>query len=641
MLRTRQRCWRSPAGKEEIDVRKHRVLYLAVPMSLAMSLFTAGGSAGTGALAAGSGVGIVPQKLQSDWSYANSFTKQKVTNVFATTQQTSCYRPEDPYPGNLAPLDGYSGMTACDQHDGGPASTTGEDTGSTPYLSQLGSNTGYPAATPMVVKDHSESDIRVDPTNPKHLIASSKWAVSAEGYNHLLGFFESWDGGVTWPVQGHIPGYEGWTDNTDPVGAFDSYGNYYALILPYEFYYNADGSHNYQTSQNKEPNPSVPAEAITIAVRKEHMTAAGATADDWSTNGNHAMDIVAPYPVKGREPDKQWITIDTNPGSQHFNRIYAMWTVFDSFSAVPWMSFADAKSDGTHTPWSTPQVLPTAGSNPQGDTYLLPHVDGNGNVYTTVTNFEPKQGFCCTSILLDRSTDGGLTWQSVSTVISDVVAPPLVYPNTNFRDGIEDTFAVGPGLPNGTYPLYVSWEDHSTGFGNLIISASYDGGQTWSAPFQVNDNVNPVDAVQPNLTAAADGTVSVAFYDRRLPCPAAGSSEAAGAGLALDTSNANYSGSLPPYGATNYCINSSVQFYTAGLAPIGHNIRISQHTWDPQLNSLKASSVNATEGFIGDYYGNITSGSIDYTTSVSTFNDATNSNPNHYQQQVVATLAVP
>lgn len=612
-------------------MRKRSVLCLSVPL-LALQLLAAGGSAGT-ALAASSGVGNLPQGTQSDAAYARSFQAHSVTNVFATTQKTSCYRPEDPYFATYSPsFDGYTGMTAC-----GQSATTGEDMGATPYPTQVGSNAGFPAATPMLVKDHSESDIRVDPTNPNHLIASSKWAVSAEGYNHLLGFYESWDGGQSWPVQGHIPGYEGWSDNTDPIGAFDSYGNYYALILPYEFFYNPDGSKNFTTNPNKEPNPSVPAEAITVAVRTHGAT----TADGWSTNRSGAMDVVAPYPAKGREPDKQWITINTIPGTPHFNRIYAMWTVFDSFSAVPYVSFADALPGGRHTAWSAAQVLPTAGSNPQGDTYLLPHVDGNGNVYTTLTNFEPKQGLCCTSILLDRSTDGGVTWQSVPSVISDVTAPPLTYPNTNFRDGIEDTFAVGPGrLANGQYPLYVAWEDHSTGFGNLILSTSYDGGQTWSAPIQVNDNVNPnIDAVQPNLTAAADGTVSVAFYDRRLACPTAGSSEAAGAGLALDTVNPSFSGSLPPHGAANYCINSSLQFYSANLAPIGHNIRISQHTWDPQMNSLKPSSINAIEGFIGDYYGNITSGSTDYTTSVSTFDDG--SNPSHFQQQVIAKVAVP
>ena len=580
----------------------------------------------------GPGVGNVPQGLQSDSAYAASFVTNGVTNVFATTQRTSCYRPEDPYFGNLGPTDAYSGMSTC----GGDA-TTGEDIGTTPYPSQAGSNAGFPASDPMLVKNHSESDIRIDPTNPKHLIASSKWAVSAEGYNHALGFFESFDGGTTWPVQGHIPGYEGWTDNTDPVGAFDAYGNYYELILPYQFFYNSDGSHNFQTNPNKEPNPAVPAEAITVAVRKHGATTAG----DWSTNRAGQMDVVAPYPAKGREPDKQWIAIDTNASSPHFDRIYAMWTIFDSRSAVPMVSFADARQDGTHTAWSAPQMLPTAGNNPQGDTYLLPHVDDNGTVYTTLTNFEPKQGFCCTGILLDRSTDGGVTWHSVSSVVTDVIAPPLTYPNTTFRDGIEDTFTVGPiQMTNGLYPLYVSWEDHSTGFGDVILRASYDGGVSWSAPVQVNDNLNPnVDAVQPNLTAAAGGAVSVAFYDRRLVCPSAGTSEGAGAGLALDTVNPAYSGSLPPYGANNYCVNTSIQFYNPNLVPLGNNIRISEHTWDPQLNSLKPSGVAAAEGFIGDYFGNITSRGTDYTTSVSTFDDGTN--PNHFQQQVVATIAVP
>ncbi|TMB46306.1 MAG: hypothetical protein E6J53_05365 [Chloroflexi bacterium] len=103
---------------------------------------------------------------------------------------------------------------------------TGENAGdSNPYPTQLGSNTGYPMSGSQLVKDHSESDIRVDPTNASHLIGSSKWIVSPEGYNHLLGFYESFDGGSHWTVQGHIPGYEGWTDNTDPIGAFDSYGN--------------------------------------------------------------------------------------------------------------------------------------------------------------------------------------------------------------------------------------------------------------------------------------------------------------------------------------------------------------------------------------------------------------------------------
>jgi hypothetical protein len=348
---------------------------------------------------------------------------------------------------------------------------------------------------------------------------------------------------------------------------------------------------------------------------------------------------VATYDSIGNEPDKQRITIDDNPKSPHYNRIYVMWVDFHFLVPVPMVSFADANKDGTHTNWSTPERLPMGNMHPQGDTYLLPHVDPNGTVYTTLTNFDPKKGFCCVSIILDKSTDGGNTWNVASTVIRNVTPPPGIYPNTTFRDGIENTFTVGSTLVGRQYPLYVSWEDFSAGVDNVIMSASYDGGQTWSTPIQVNDNAPPVDEFQPNLTVAADGTVSNAFYDRRLACPASGTDEAAGAGLALDQVNPNYTGSLPPYGASNYCVNASVQFYTPTLTPIGHNIRLTQHTWDGQLNSPHPGSASGEETFIGDYFGNTTSGSTNISSFVSTFDDG--SNPANRQQQVVAQLKIP
>src|SRR5262245_3350308 len=178
-----------------------------------------------------------PQGFRSDASFAGSFTASGVTNVSAT-QKTSCYKPEVAYFGALLPTDGYpgGGGTTCP-----PAvPTTGEDLG--PYDTQDAAGAANPD---MLVKDHSESDIRVDPANPNHLIGLTKWFVNAEGYNHLVGFYESFDGGTTWPVQGHVPGYEGWTDNTDPVGAFDPWSNFYSLNLPYNFYYDKSGGHHF------------------------------------------------------------------------------------------------------------------------------------------------------------------------------------------------------------------------------------------------------------------------------------------------------------------------------------------------------------------------------------------------------------
>lgn len=595
--------------------RKGAVIAVAIAILLAL-----------GASPSASGGPVVPQGTQSDAAYAKSFARSGAINVDATTQRVSCYRPEVPYFTSDGPNDGYTGMTTC------PGATTGEDLG--PYATQAGSNAGYPAATPMLVKDHSESDIRVDPTNSRHLIGQSKWFVSAEGYNHLLGFYESFDGGTTWPTQGHVPGYEGWTDNTDPVGAFDRYGNFYSLVLPYQFFYNADGSHNFAINPNKEPNPSVPAEAIGVSVRPHGASSAGA----WLTTHNGGPDYVAPYPAKGREPDKQWIAIDTNPNSPFVDRIYAMWVVFTGCCAAqPLVSTAQALPDGTHTDWSAPIALPQISATPQGATYLLPHVAPDGSVYTTLVTESPAHSFCCATMFLDQSHDGGATWTS-ALIRDDVVIPPFRYTNTTFRDGILQSFGLGTTLKNGHYPLYVTWEDGSTGLSNVMLSASYDAGASWTSPMQVNDNATPVDEFQPNLDVAANGTVAVAFYDRRLACPNAGSAEAVAAGIALDQVNPRYA-ATPPYGATNYCVNTSVQFYTPTLAPKGHNIRLSAHTWDPQLNSPHTSCATCLTTFIGDYFGIISANGMVYTTSVSTYDDGTN--PQHYQQQVIGIVAIP
>ena len=594
---------------------------LAVVALIGLTASPAGTAVTTGSL-------LLPQRTQSDSSYANSFAAKKVTNVFATAQRTSCYTPEAPFFTSNGPANAYSGMTAC-----AGAANTGEDLG--PYPTQAGSNPGYPAASPMLVKDHSESDIRIDPTNNRHLIASVKWFVSAEGYNHILGFYESFDGGASWPVQGHVPGYEGWTDNTDPVGAFDRYGNYYELLLPYQFFYNPDDTHNFQINPNREPNPSQPAEVISVSVRPH---GAGA-ANQWITTHNGKPDFVAPYDSKGREPDKQWIAIDTNPNSPFADRIYAMWVVFTGpYTAHPYVAIAQAKPDGTHTDWSAPISLPQVSGTPQGASYLLPHIAPDGSVYTTLASESPAHKFCCGQIFLDASKDGGLTWSS-TPVKTDIALPAFLPANTTFRDGILETFGLGNNKVNGHYPLYVSWEDGATGVSNVLLVASYDEGATWTPPIKVNDNATPVDEFQPNLDVAANGTVSVAFYDRRLPCPTAGTDDAVRAGIALDTVNPAYA-SLPPYGATNYCVNASIQFYTPTLAAKGNNIRLTAHTWDPQLSAPHVSCPTCLTTFIGDYFGNISANGKAYTTSVSTYNE-NGTNPAHHQQQVIAIVSIP
>ena len=579
-----------------------------------------------GCLAAPAGVFAAPppQGYQADAAFAASVAAKGVVNVSATTQRVSCYAPETLYLDALTPTEGYldGGGSQC-----AGAATTGEDLG--PYATQDVAN------PPLRVKDHSESDLRIDPANPRHLIGQSKWAVNAEGYNHLLGFYESFDGGATWPVQGHVPGYEGWTDNTDPVGAFDPWGNFYSLVLPYQFYYGNGGVHKFDNGSNQS-NPTVPPEAVAVAVHPPATLPGKTAAASWiTTRDGHPDYLMTAKNANTNDPDKQWITIDTNPASPHYGRVYAMWTLFVFNPSVIYESHADARPDGTHTDWSAPQVLPTV-SGKRWDTYLLPHVAPDGTVWTTTTNNPSAKGFGIADISLIWSTDGGASWQGPLPVTKDIAVP--TYQNTTFREGIVNTFAVGPNKMSGRYPLYVSWEDGAGGLSNVYLTASYDGGHTWTPHIRVNDNAGATEALQPSLDVAPNGTVVDAFYDRRLACPAAGTAEAGSAGIAYDPGTSASPGT--PYARANYCVNTAAQFYKANLTPNGHNVRLSAHTWDPQLSALRPSCICSSGTFIGDYFGVASGGGFTYTTSVSTFN-AAGENPFFHQQQVVARVATP
>ena len=261
----------------------------------------------------------------------------------------------------------------------------------------------------------------------------------------------------------------------------------------------------------------MPPEAVAIAVRP----AGSNDANDWITTHEGHPDYVVTVPnAQTNVPDKQWITIDTNPASPHYGRVYAMWTIFVLNPSVVYESHADANPDGTHSDWTAPQELPTV-KGKRWDTYLLPHVAPDGTVYTTITNNPQAKGFLYNDIYVVWSEDGGESWEGPLTVIENVAAP--TYQNTTFRQGIVDTFAVGNALsPEGSYPLYVSFEDGSSGLSNVYVTASMDGGEAWTTPIQVNDNAGSTEALQPNLHVAPNGTVAVTSMTGASPARRAG-----------------------------------------------------------------------------------------------------------------------
>ena len=478
------------------------------------------------------------------------------------------------------------------------------------------------ANAPLRVKDFSESDLHVDPTNPQHLIGISKWFVNGEGYNHLTGFFESFDGGATWPQQGHIPGYEGWTDNTDPVGAFDPWGNFYAVVLPYMFSYLRTGEHFFLSP---DVNPSLPRSGMGIAVRPR----GAATATAWNFTHRGALDLIARTPFLNGEFtfDKQWLTIDTNPRSKYFGRVYVTWAIGTGDEGLRiYASYADARRNGTHTNWSRPRRVLAQQARGVADNGSIPRVTPNGTVWVATSSTRGSGAPFTMSFTSSRN--GGRTWQPRRVIVRHDVDG---YRNTTFRSAFGEAFAVGVRRIGRFYPLYAVYEHTLDRRTNLFLRASFDGGRHWRRPLQVNDNDDDAEALQPAIAVAPNGRVAVAFYDRRLPCPARDTPEATIAGLLFDPR---------AFGRENYCINTAVQFYTAALRPLGRNIRLSPHTWDPQLSAPRPECICTSGSFIGDYFGLASRGGFTYAASVETFN-AAGENPGYHQQQLVSRVPTP
>ncbi len=469
--------------------------------------------------------------------------------------------------------------------------------------------------------NRSESWIAVKP-GTEDLVGTSKvfFEKYSTFYDFHLGSYTIVNGT---PVANNIvQGYEcvstgtqamppSWMNNTDPNVDFDSQGRAYQVTLPFNPWW---------------VNHLHPDGAFGIAYSDD----LGRT---WVTgNGGRYLEHVPNQSSKtlGGVEDKQWIAVNHITGHPFQDHVYAMWAIFDGFTAR--VRYAISRDRGQT--FSQPRNL-TIPANQTGPstTYVYPAIDAAGDVYVAVASFPA----CCSTpatLYVTRSSDDGQTWSAFVKVATVGAIPSGQLPNTTFRDGIVEHFTASP-----TYAghLYMVWEEWDGVQMDVMFSQSTDGGQTWSAPIQVNDNTGePTDQFQPSVAAGPNGAVAIAFYDRREACP----SDAA---------------ILPEHvGRTNFCIDVSVQAFKdtgLGAVAVGGNARISQYTWDPEqpgqtIDGLDQMACAAHQNpctrnaFIGDYFGLAISAGNIYALFVSTHYPSAvisdSGGPVYYQQQVLA-----
>jgi hypothetical protein len=134
-----------------------------------------------------------------------------------------------------------------------------------------------------------------------------------------------------------------------------------------------------------------------------------------------------------------------------------------------------------------------------------------------------EDGRVSRDVIALRSRDRGENW-CAPALVSRVVLTRLRDPYGTFPIQLDPTVAVIPAVAMDPRDgrLYVAWPDARFSEGvhtDIALSASADGGQTWSVPVKVNQTVGVVPAFVPSVAVSGDGTVGVTYYDLRRATP--------------------------------------------------------------------------------------------------------------------------
>ncbi len=241
-------------------------------------------------------------------------------------------------------------------------------------------------------------------------------------------------------------------------------------------------------------------ESVTVVISKSV---------DGGTTFSEPLAVFTP-PTTNAFPDKNWMAINTFPGTPTAGRIAVTFTYFIRTNVPPFPSqvlitpIVSTYSDNSGQTWSPIRVispLNCQGSQP----VFLP----DGTLAVVYWNFwsNPSLNAGGEHIEMVLSPDGGQTYGE----------PSLVARVNPYGDGV----ARNPGfLPAATADrqagvLYVAYQAQDKD-PQILFAKSIDQGRTWSRPVPVNDSPQGVSAFNPAITVSSDGQhVSIMFYDKR------------------------------------------------------------------------------------------------------------------------------
>jgi hypothetical protein len=419
-------------------------------------------------------------------------------------------------------------------------------------------------AQPVLVDDTRVNTATGDPgdnTTQSETSLTVRGTTVCAGFNDsgptagISGFARSTNGGQTWTDQGEL----GANNNGDPTLAVNQTTG--------TFFYGENATIGGNT-------------AIGVARSTDNCQTFGAAVD--ASAASSGLNTVGNLTTLS---DKPSIAVDNSGGANNGN-VYVCWTRFidtsnpsDGQADTSELRFSRSTNGGAS--YVNEQIIQAQGPAPFGCSVK---VGANGQVFVV---WADRTGATAGDIRFLASTNGGVSFGAntqVSTgnrlpgtdrVVSCGTNNNRTTLNGNIRMLHQAWLAVDTTGSASNGNLYVVWVSDPTGAtdnSDVFFSRSTNGGANWTAPIQLGGGTT-TDQFEPNVVVGGDeGTVSVAWYDRR-----------------NDTAN-------------NFNIDVFKAFSTDGGQTFGALQRVTNQNWGvPQLNPNFDNAI--ANCYMGEYIG--------------------------------------
>src|SRR5712692_9371854 len=331
----------------------------------------------------------------------------------------------------------------------------------------------------------SETYITLNPKSPSTLTGGAN-----EIFRLPMRAYFSSDGGSSWggidvPLPPPLSGTNDTRFGSDPTLAFDTRGNvFYGFIVVF-----------FSAALNT-PSNGVGINGTELAVAR-------------SRDGGSTWPLLTQFSFESGENhfnDKPMITVDNDPTSPFRDNVYAAW---------------DAAAGG-----STGGGIRVGHSTDHGATFAVNRADtpsGPGQSIGAVPFVDPKgtlhvawNDYVANVIAVNRSFDGGVSWDAQRTIAPKVIPFDIGIPAESFRRALVYP-ACDADRSKGSHRgrLYCSWMDlNASSNTSILLSFSDDAGSSWSAPASVGSQLLGTDRFNHWLSVdPGTGDVTVSYYD--------------------------------------------------------------------------------------------------------------------------------